>query len=383
MLINIFNFCISFCNHCSLIMIDRSSCVNSVFSKPDMESLEDAFTISILVLPYPIIARILYECWKERYKVCLILPILYTCKQLYYGYKYMLYTLRPLVIINKSTKTTDKDCILCSAFIKLLQDSRICQKLDTLCLNFSPAMFNNKLILSIVTKLNQFSNLTHLIINVKSIEWLVQWIKHFPTTITIIKITLIKHAVSSSLSLNTESFSIPKFQLKQLKFQSLVPLQKKNLRYGLNMISPAPASTYTSQTLQERHKYKLPLFQTGQVLANLIHANRESLKFMELEMINLNEICLILQQQYGFNNQCSKYFTALNLIKVDQCTDYPIIQLTHWLKNCKQIIYLNHFLSTFVVLQQNSSNNGIKEFKYHMSLFKYKMQKYKQEIKSN
>ena len=55
-----------------------------------------------------------------------------------------------------------------------------------------------------------------------------------------------------------------------------------------------------------------------------------------------------------------KYFTALNLIKVDQCTDYPIIQLTHWLKNCKQIIYLNHFLSTFVVLQQNSSNNGIK-----------------------
>ncbi|CAX41586.1 conserved hypothetical protein [Candida dubliniensis CD36] len=347
-----------------------------------MKSMEEESPISILALPYPIIARILYECWKETYKVCSILPMLCTCKQLYYGYKYMLYTLRPLVIINKSTKNTGKDCISCSGFLKLLQDTRIRQKLDTLCLHLFPAMFNNKSVSSIVTNLNQFSNLTHLIIHVKSMEWLVQWIKHFPTTITILKITLVKHVMSSSSSLNTETFSIPEFQLKQLKFQSLVPLQKKKLCYGLSIISTA-ASTYTPQTIEERYKSNLPLFQTGQVLANLIHANRESLQFMELEMINLNEIYLILQQQYGFNNQCSKYFTTLNLLKVDQCTNYPILQLSHWLRNCKQIIYLNHFLSTFIVLQQNSSSNVIKEFKYHMSLFEYKMQKYKYEIKFN
>lgn len=371
-------FYLSFCDNFSIFEIS----INSDFRKPDMKSMEEESPISILALPYPIIARILYECWKETYKVCLILPMLCTCKQLYYGYKYMLYTLRPLVIINKSTKNTGKDCILCSGFLKLLQDTRIRQKLDTLCLHLFPAMFNNKLVLSIVTNLNQFSNLTHLIIHVKSMEWLVQWIKHFPTTITILKITLVKHVMSSSSSLNTETFSIPEFQLKQLKFQSLVPLQKKKLCYGLSIISTA-ASTYTPQTIEERYKSNLPLFQTGQVLANLIHANRESLQFMELEMINLNEIYLILQQQYGFNNQCSKYFTTLNLLKVDQCTNYPILQLSHWLRNCKQIIYLNHFLSTFIVLQQNSSSNVIKEFKYHMSLFEYKMQKYKYEIKFN
>ncbi|CUM65331.1 uncharacterized protein PRCAT00002966001 [Priceomyces carsonii] len=71
---------------------------------------------SILQLPEELIARILYFVHIESYQSKAshfgdLLSMLYTCKFLYYKFEYMIYTLKPLILKNKSKSSPGKSLL--------------------------------------------------------------------------------------------------------------------------------------------------------------------------------------------------------------------------------------------------------------------------------
>lgn len=331
----------------------------SIYTKSQLES------VSILTLPFPVMARVLYETYKLSHsELRLILPMLCTCKYIYYNYNFMLFTLYPLSLNFSSIKQSPL-AIPKSHIPYLFLNETICRKVQMMYVTIIPTLLNRRLINDTLRKLSQFQSLSHLTVKAKSINCLIQYIKHFPITLTYLKVIVIKHV---QFYLVLKNIEIPKFHLKVLKFQSLTHSKMNLSVVSLLFLSSFPSALKLNQS--EVLVY--------QVVGQLLCHSRKSIEYLELEMLSLNQVFMMLNTSYHFSG--SGYFPNLKLIIVDQTTNYSMFQISTWLNNCKTIIYINNYLSKFVIIKNNEDNQGIGEWKFDMVLFQYKFTNIKKQL---
>ncbi|KAL6451705.1 hypothetical protein SBY92_003011 [Candida maltosa Xu316] len=290
---------------------------------------------SVLLLPQAIISRIIYEHFKlNNCYLNSILPILFTCKEIYYAQNFMLFTLKPL-IVGKNKKNSFPNSKLKS----LLENKRICSKISTVYLMLTPKVTNGKSTIEFLHKLHQFGNLSRLTVRLNSADNLAPHMQCFPKTLTYLKLILVRNIKDAS-PVKYATFSVFP-NLKTLKFQSLVHInwQLKNL-------------------------------------IDIIYTNRNSLEVLEFEMINLNPVYTAMNQSYKLANEST--FPRLKLIKIDQTTSYPNLQISSLLTNCQMIIYINNYLSHFIILK--CTNEGIVELKFDLLLFNYKFNQIRKQL---
>ncbi|RCK63349.1 hypothetical protein Cantr_10141 [Candida viswanathii] len=310
-------------------------------------------------------ARVLYEAFKmSDFQLRLILPMLYTCKYIYRNYNFMLFTLKPLRINFGGSKHKKLSLPMCKIPYLLLNE-RICPRLRLLHITIVPNLLNRNSINDMLNNLGKFQNLSQLTVKVKSISCLIQYLKYFPVTLTYLKVILIKYA---QLYLNLKCMVIPQFQLKVLKIQSLTHSQ----------ISLSFVNSLVSSNFRASFKLNSSIVHVYQVLSQLLYLNRSSIEYLELEMLNLNQLYLVLNNNYHFSG--AGYFPNLKLIKIDQTTNYPVFQILAWLSNCETIIYVNNYLSNFLVIKNTEPHHGILEVKFDLVLFQYKLKSIKKQL---
>ena len=322
-------------------------------------------TSSVLLLPFPVLARIMYETFKSNdFELGLILPMLYTCKYVYYTYNFMLFTLQPLRL-NFGVYKDKSLSIPLSKLSYLLLNERICPKLQMLYITIIPTLLNRKAINETLTNLDRFQSLSQLTIKVKSINFLVQYLKYFPVTLIYLKVVVIRNV---QFYLKLKCLDIPRFSLKVLKFQLLTHSQT-----SLRVVN-----TLVSVNFRTSLKLNPSIIHVYQVLSQLLYMNRESMEYLELDMLNLNQVFLILSDMYHFAGP--EFFPNLKLIKVDQTTNYPVFQVSTWLSNSGTIIYINNYLSNFVIIKNYGASQGIRESKFDMVLFHCKLSSIKKQL---
>ncbi|KAG7663739.1 uncharacterized protein J8A68_002748 [[Candida] subhashii] len=306
----------------------------TAYKPPIKLSMEAQYPLirSILDLPHEVIARILFYRFRQDKTFEYIYPMIMTCREMYYQFHQILYTLKPLFLgVSKH-----RNIGICSKEgITHLVESRLCEHIRRINLSISSfLLLSSKVYQSfILDNLFHFKNLKVVTVKIMSVSWLT-CLNKLPRSVLELELVLVD-SIRIPWS-NSPDFTQypPEFQLKAFRFKAHFPITKNkyykiaflnklwngnNNSGGNNNTSMhAPELVFDSN---EGDYYNFPKNDKSspaiicRFLQCLLDYNRNTLEYIELKMASIAML---------FTPKSNFYFPMLKLIIVDQTSQIPI-----------------------------------------------------------